>query len=404
MLFFILLLCVLPLVALSQNEAISEESWLLEHSSVNNENKFWDVSQSLTSDAPATAYSAASDNGLLRIRTNYGRSHTEDSRREVTITPVGGSWTLVSDRNATVTRAYTFDLYRIEWTRSSPTATATASGKATKIDPANNDSTEYSFTMNKATWDSEWGLFSGTTYYTKKFYDYELVLNLPALTQAEQEHLEPGSYHASFDVTLYLGSDGGSSVTQRYTIKAEYGETSTSNAEYSFVVEEADATYNVDLSQTNQYFPVANLSFHAVGLSTSSEKYDTTVESQNSGKYKILISPYSQYDMDNTSDANPYMFILNGSDNLARTEINTVWYTLASNSSGTALSLYDSSNYTHTYVLTPAVDASGTARNWVLNWDLSQIIYVKPIAPASTITRANGFYHTTLYFYVVTNT
>ena len=108
--------------------------------------------------------------------------------------------------------------------------------------------------------------------------------------------------------------------------------------------------------------------------------------------------------MDDTSSDNPYMFVLNGSDNLTRTEINTVWYNLASNSNGTALTLYDSSKYKHTYVLTPTVDASGTSRNWVINWDLVQTVYLQPIAPQTAVTRANGVYHTTLYFYVVTNT
>ena len=403
MLLLILLLCVLPLVAFGRNEAISEESWLLEHSTVNNENNYWDVSQALTSGTPATAYSAASENGLLRVRTNYGRNYTADSYRKVTITPVGGSWTLVSDRNATVTRSYSFDLYRIEWTRSSPTATATASGNATKISPTTDTSSEYSFTMNKATWTSDWSWSSGTTYYTNKFYDYEIVLKLPALTQEEQAHLEPGSYHASFDVTLYLGSDGGSSVTQRYTIKAEYGESSSSNTEYSFVVEEANATYNVDLSQTSQRFPVAEIKFHASGLSNE-DKNESQIENSYKNKYKVLISPYPEYDMDDTSNDNPYMFILNGTDNLPRSEINTVWYTLASNTNGTALTLYDSSKYKHTYVLTPTVDASGTSRHWVINWDLVQTVYLQPIAPQTAVTRANGFYHTTLYFYVVTNT
>ena len=198
-LLIILLFCTLPLVAFGRNEAISEESWILEHSSVNNENKYWDVSKSLTAPVPPTAYSAASENGLIRVRTNYGRNYTADSYRKVTITPVGGSWTLISDRNATVTRSYGFDLYRIEWSRSSATATATANGNAAKINPNTDSPTEYSFTMNKATWTSSWSL-SGTTYYTNKFYDYELVLRLPDMTQEEQARLEPGSYHASFDV------------------------------------------------------------------------------------------------------------------------------------------------------------------------------------------------------------
>lgn len=403
MILIVLLFCSLPLMAFGRNEAISEESWLLEHSSVNNENKYWDVSKVLNPSAPDKNYTAASDNGLLRIRTNYGRNYTADSYRTVTITPVGGSWEFVSDRNATVTRAYTFDLYKIEWTRNSSTGTATASGNPTKINPNTQSPSEYSFVMSKATWTSEWSIFSGTTYYTNRFNDYEIVLRLPELTESESSRLEPGSYHASFDVTLYTGSDGGTAVTQRYTIKAEYGATSGANVEYSFMVEEADDTYNVDLSRTDHCFAVANLAFHAAGLSTSNSNANT-ITSQNSGRYKVLISPYSRYDMDNTSSENPYMFILNGSDNMERTEINTVWYTLAGSSDGAALSLYDGNRYKHTYVITPTLDVSGDNRNWVLNWDLSQLIYIKPIAPTTAITRANGFYHTTLYFYVVTNT
>ena len=108
--------------------------------------------------------------------------------------------------------------------------------------------------------------------------------------------------------------------------------------------------------------------------------------------------------MDNTSSDNPYYFVLNGTDNLPRSEINTVWYTLASNSSGTSFSLYNSNTYKHTYVVTPTLSVSGTKKNWVLTWDLSQTVYIKPTAATTAVTRANGFYRTTLYFYVVTNT
>ena len=400
----ILLLSGIPLFAGGSSEAISEESWILEHSTVNNDNKYWDVSEALAAATPAQQYAATSDSGLLRVRTNYGRTYTDSKYRKVTIEPVGGGWEFVSDNNATVTRAYTFELYKIGWTRSSATSTTpTASGSPAKVTPGTNNASEYSFTMDSATWTYEGNFITGRTYYTSKFYDYEVVLVLPELSQAEKERLEPGDYHATFKVSLYIGSDGGSLVSQTYTIKAVYGETSGGNTEYAFTVGEASATYNVDLSNVSSFVDVASLSFHAVGLSTEN-KEKSQIENSYKNKYKVLISPYSQYNLDNTSSDNPYMFILNGSDNLTRTEINTVWYTLASSSSGTALNLYDGNNYKHTYVLTPTLEVTGTKRNWVLNWDLSQDIYLKPSAPTTTVTQANGFYHTTLYFYVVTNT
>ena len=139
-------------------------------------------------------------------------------------------------------------------------------------------------------------------------------------------------------------------------------------------------------------------------LSTE-DKNKNQMTSAYQNKFKVLISPYPEYNMDDTSSDNPYMFVLNGTENLpSRTEINTVWYTLAGSSNGTSLSLYDSSKYKHTYVITPTLDVSGKKPNWVLTWDLDQSIYIKPVAPDAAVTRANGFYHTTLYFYVVTNT
>ena len=352
----------------------------------------------LSSSAPNQEYSAAATNELLRIRTNYGRSYTDSKYRKVTITPDEGSWVFTSDYNATVTRAYSFDLYEITWTRSGSDKTATASGNPTKINPGTNTASEYSFTMKSA----EWETFG--TDYAKKFYDYEIVLRLPELTQTERERLEPGDYHATFTVSLYTGSNGGSVVSYSYTIKAVYGESSGANAtEYSFSILEANSTYNVDLTKTNQYYDVADISFHAAGLS-SENKEKNQIENSYKNKYKILISPYPQYDMDNTSSDNPYYFVLNGTDNLPRSEINTVWYTLASNSSGTSFSLYNSNTYKHTYVVTPTLSVSGTKKNWVLTWDLSQTVYIKPTAATTAVTRANGFYRTTLYFYVVTNT
>ena len=401
-LFAILLRSGMPLFAGGSSEATSEESWMLEHSTVNNDNKYWDVTEKLDAATPTQDYAASSDSGLLRIRTNYGNDHTEDKYRKVTIEPVGGGWEFISDHNATVTRAYSFALYKIGWSRSGSTANATASGSPTKVTSGiTSNSTEYSFTMDKASWTYEGNWLIGKTYYTNKFYDYELVLVLPELTQTERSRLEPGEYHATFRVTLYLGNTS-DTVSQLYTIKAVYGESSAGATEYSFTVSEANSTYNVNLATTNQYFDVASLAFHAVGLSTSSSN-ENTIKSQNSGKYKVLISPYSQYDLDNTSNDNPYMFILNGTDNLPRTDINTVWYTLAGSSGGSSLTVYNNS-YKHTYVLTPTLTVSGTSRNWVLNWDLSQTIYLKPLAPTAAVTQANGSYHTTLYFYIVTNT
>lgn len=399
-LFAILFLSGTPLFAGSTSEATSEESWVLDHSTVNNDNKYWDVTAKLDAKKPDQDYKAFSDSGLLRIRTNYGREYTDAEYRKVKVEPVGGGWEFISDNNATVTRAYSFALYKIGWSRSRYDQNATASGDPTRVTSGITDNaTEYSFTMDKATWNSN-GIFN-VKYYTSKFYDYELVLVLPELTETERARLEPGDYHATFRVTLYLGSNGGSSVSQLYTIKAVYGEASGSNTEYSFSVSAATSTYNVDLSSTNEYFDVASISFRAVGLSTSQQSQNY-VESQNSGKYQILISPYSQYNMDNANSDNPYMFILNGTDNLPRTDINTVWYTLAKNSNGGAFTVYNNT-YKHTYVLTPTLDVSGTSRNWVLNWDLDQEIYIKPLAPTTTVTQANGTYHTTLYFYVVTN-
>lgn len=394
----LLLFCAPVFASTLFGESTSEESWVLEHSSVNNDNKYWDVMLALSSDPPNKEYSAAADNELLRIRTNYGRTYTDDKYRKVTITPDNGSWVLTSDYNATVTRAYTFDLYEIAWTRSGSNQTAVANEDPTKI-TGTSSSTEYSFTMKAAEWET-----LGTDY-AKKFYDYEIVLRLPELTQTERERLEPGDYHATFTVSLYTGSKGGSAVSYSYTIKAVYGETSGSNtAEYSFIIEEVNSTYNVDLSKTSQYFDVAGIKFHASGLSTENKR-QSQIESAYSNKYKVLISPYPEYDMDDTSSVNPYMFVLNGTENLpSRTEINTVWYTLASSSNGSSLSLYDSSHYKHTYVITPSLSVSGTEKNWVLTWDLNKTIYIKPTAPTSAVTRAEGFYHTTLYFYVVTNT
>ena len=160
----ILLLSGLPLVAGGSSEAISEESWILEHSTVNNDNKYWDVSAALPAATPTQQYAAASNSSLLRIRTNYGRTYKDDARRTVTIEPVGGGWEFISDHNATVTRAYTFELYKIGWTRSSADATSpTASGSPTKVTPGTNNASKYSFVMDAATWSYDGNFIFGKT-------------------------------------------------------------------------------------------------------------------------------------------------------------------------------------------------------------------------------------------------
>lgn len=399
---FLLFLFCFPVLALSSSESTTEESWLLSHTTVNNENKSWDVAQGLVSPAPAKAYAAASDNGLFRIRTNYGREYTADKYRIVTITPDANGWNFVSDNNITVTRPYTFDIYAIKWTRSDYDKDPTASGDPAAVTPSTNDSSKVEFTMTKATWSSSG--FLSIKYYSSTFYDYEIVLRLPDLTEAQLADLEPGTYHATFNVTFYTGSDGGQSTTESFTIKGEYGASSSTGSDYSFMIDSVSETYNVDLEQTGTWFDVAKLQFQAMGLSTNSTTRQSTIESQYSGKYQILISPYSNYENDTTSSENPYYFVLNGTENLVRTEINTVYYTLAKSASGSSLSLYNSSRYAHTYVLTPSLSVSGSARNWVLSWEMTQDIYLQPVAASnSTITRAAGFYKTTLYFFVVTN-
>lgn len=398
----ILIFPVAALVAGGSTEATSEESWIIAHSNVNNDNVYWDVTQTITPSVPAADYSPAAENGLFRTRTNYGRNYTDTKYRKVTITPDANGWYLVSDNNVTLKRPYTVEIYQIKWTRSGSSATATASGSPTKVTPDTSNASEISFTMQSATWTREWNW--GYIYYTSVFYDYEVVIKLPALTEQELAALEPGSYHATFNVTMYQGSDGGSSQTETYTIKGMFGESSSTNADYSFMVDSATYTYGVDLSETDSYFDVANIQFHASATSTSSNT-QTQMENAFKDKFSVIISPYNDYTLDSTSNENPYVFILNGTENIVRNEINTVPYTIHKNGSGGTFSLYNGTSYNHTYKVTPTLDVSGTKRDWVLNWDLSQLLYVKPTAPTDeTISRAAGFYKTTIYFYIVTNT
>ena len=398
----ILIFSVTALIAGGTTESVSEESWIIAHSTVNNDNKYWDVTQTVTPAVPAAEYSPTSENGLFRLRTNYGRNYTDNKYRKVTITPDANGWYMVSDSNVTLKRQYTVDIYEIKWTRSGYNKDAISSGNPTKIVPSTNNTTEISFTMKAATWDTDWDW--GRKRYSSQFYDYEVVIRLPQLSEQELADLEPGSYHATFNVSMYLGSDGGSLQTETYTINGMFGESSEENSEYSFMVDSATYTYSVDLSETSSYFDVASIQFHASATSTSNNS-QTQMENNYKNKFTVVISSYNNYTLDSTSNVNPYAFILNGTENLVRNEINTVPYTIHKNGTGGTFSLYNSNKYKHTYVITPTLDVSGTRRNWVLNWDLSQLLYVKPAAPTDeTITRAAGFYKTTIYFYIVTNT
>lgn len=398
-----LLLPLISAMAIGTSEATSEESWVIAHSSVNNDNKYWDVAQTLIPGTPVSEFAAASDNGLLRIRTNYGKEYKDDNHRKVEISPVG-SWDLVCDGNVTLKRRYSIDIYEIEWTRNGYKGTPSQVGSTKIITPDDTNDDTISFTMKAATWDTDWeweGWKLVIINYAKTFHDYEIVIRLPALTENELAALEPGSYHASFNVSLYLGSDGGEVLTETYSIKAEFGKTSGENTEYAFMVDSGESTYSVDLTATKSYFEVANLMFHAANTSSSNND-KTTVENAFKGKYKVLIAPYANYRLD-TNPTNPYIFVLNGTENATGSEINRVPFKIYKDSSGGTFSIYNNS-YPHTYVMTPTLNVSGTERNWVLNWSLEQPIYVKPEAPSNeTISRAAGFYKTTLYFFVVTN-
>ncbi|MDD2231503.1 MAG: hypothetical protein PHS20_01235 [Sphaerochaetaceae bacterium] len=392
--------------------AVSERgAWMLTHSTVNNGNSYFDVTETIDPTTTSTDFLVIpEDSGLFRTRTAFEEAIT------VTIDPGSDGWVFVHDDNTTIRRPYTIEIYQIEWTKSRRDANVVA-GNPTTVQFNQDANGVVTFNMAAGTWGRDpWSL----TIYCKKYYEYEVLLKFPAPSDID---LESGDYHASFTVSFprtpkdSKNNDYSPVVTPTVdpvSIKGRYGESSAaaSNGAYSFSIQSTADTFNMDLQN---YGTCQNHQAAIVNFSAQESLSSTTQSEANSysGKYQVLVSPFSDISLDISSE-NHYKFILSNSEQQTRSDINTVYYTLAKDSAGTALTRYDSNSYPNTFIVPVTFSTESTGggnwydniRNWKLEWKInSSSIYISPIAPTNTSTiRGSGLYTSTIYFFVVTNT
>lgn len=390
------------------NVEISEKStWLLSQTTVNNENYAYDMSSvqvCSASDIQADFQGTPQDNQVELFR----MINTKENAVSVSIS--ADDLAFIHESNLTSSRDFSIAVYEIKWETPNRNSSYSATLPTQVLASSSKSTDSLDFTMKKATWESYWafeGIFLKKFFYCKTYYHYQVVIVLDSSTIPAEGSLEGGYYN----VNLTADYDG---KTEDILIKGYYGAEFEQNSSFSFYIQNAENTFNVDLSDTQTYSPVANLMFE--GNEFVTQAYNATPPSQSTAytnKYSIYLSPVSNYTAPSNESPSPYRFILENSEYATRSIVNTMWYGVYSSDQGAQFSkLGNSGGNQYIYKIPIPLSAtvvSGTTSQvlYSCNWSLSSLpIYIKTFLQTNqdTSKMTAGNYYTTMYFFVITNT
>lgn len=401
------------------NKALAEEARLFyfPRSVINNSNVMVDLSEPNSmnaSDFTETFANYSDDNlALFRIRetlsSNPGASgQTSDSGTiAITIESTDG-WTFVNENNYTRTSPFTLDVFCVEesWNYNGSGRDYSYTTKSMQL----GSSTTLTDSRQSATITYANGYYTLTlpyTYYSKGQQRYypefirsaDICLNIPTF----DSNLESGYYSTNLVVripshTEYDANKSSSLVGEQViniAVRGYLGVDASSNGSSSFVVLSSADTYTMDLgisaNPTNGY-SVAQAKF----------VYNNVVESLPNNadtKYTVYVSPTANY-TDTTSD---FRFIKIGSESQARSDINTIYYTLEWTGKNSTPPYYMRPTFTSTQI--SSVSTAGTGRNsYLISWDMDTLVTLK-LTSASLETNAThqeGMYYSYIYFTLVT--
>lgn len=341
-------------------------------------------------------------------------------------------WTFVNEYNSTRTTTFSLDAFCLEEVFTY--IFHSSNNKETKYDPvpggsmALGASTRLEGSDQEATFEKIGDLYyelklpytdfakGYRRYYPKYIRNADICLNIPEFGSG----LEPGYYTTRLLVTIpehdevsadEITTNGfGDSfiITIRGYLGIDAGSTSGSS---SFFVLSSTSTYSMDLgisSNPAEGYSIARAQFTYFDVVSGAEgdQNDDPRPDNPETKYTIYISSTSDY----TDGTTPFRFIKIGSERQARTDDNTIYYTLSWESNNSALDnqttapLYMRPKYTYKQI--SQTSSGNTGRNsYQINWAMDNTIklYLTDQSLQTNTYHQEGMYYSYIYFTLVTN-
>lgn len=334
-------------------------------------------------------------------------------------------WTFVNEYNSTRTTSFSLDAFCVEqkwnYTGKGTSYDYTASPTIALTNSSTLTASNASATFTKS--GNNYELVLPYTYYSKaqgRYYpryimSADVCLNIPEF----QPGLEPGYYSTKLRITIpdhdeYDSSENktsGHGTSFVITVRGFLGIDEGSSGSSSFAVLSIADTYTMDLGikeNPPDGYSVAEAKFIFSDVVASAVGNNTDPRPSNAEtKYTIYVSPTSNY----TDTSSSFKFIKIGSENQARTEANTIYYTLSwtSNNSSydnqTTAPLYMRPKYTSTKIA--SVSTAGTGRNiYQISWEMDNIIKLNLTTESLKAygSHQEGMYYSYIYFTLVTTT
>ena len=223
------------------------------------------------------------------------------------------------------------------------------------------------------------------------------------ITIKTNEYYEGGITKHQFIVTWYTLDKESSTkkINETIRIRGYVGDSGQiESMDYSFVVSPSTDTYSMDLGITrSKDYSVANLSFSLLQI-----VQNKTSNADN--KFTIYISPTRDY---TNTGSDYYRFILNGSEQKARTLSNTIYYDVLV---GTT-TISNGDNKSSPYAIKPVYTSTqisgsgtigGTGKTYREVWTLNEVIKIRLTnASLRSTSRSAGMYYSYLYFTLIVN-
>lgn len=222
------------------------------------------------------------------------------------------------------------------------------------------------------------------------------------ITIKTNEYYEGGITKHSFIVTWYTLDKEATTkkIDETIRIRGYVGDSGQiESMDYSFVVNPSTDTYSMDLGiTTSKDYSVANLSFSLLQI-----VQNTTSNAAN--KFTIYISPTRDY---TNAGQDYYRFILNGSEQKARSLSNTIYYdvfvgdTKISNGDNKSSPYAIKPVYTSTQISgSGTIGGAGTSYREV--WTLDKELKIRLTNSSLRSNRSAGMYYSYLYFTLIVN-
>lgn len=336
-------------------------------------------------------------------------------------------WTFVSEYNSTRTTTFTLDAFCVEQdfhytTNPKKSWYTTSAGVAlnanSTLSPSGNAAT-FKKIGNYYELELPYTFFQRGSgrYYPMYIRNADVCLNIPEFGSG----LEPGYYTTELRVTIPAHNEV--TINQVPTLVAEQSFTITvrgylgidaeASGSSSFYVLSMEDTYSMDLgisSNPAQGYSVAEAKFAYFNILSGPEGVQNAtgvLPTNPETKFTVYISPTSDY----TDTTSQFRFIKIGSERQARTDDNTIYYSLSWQSDNsrydnqTTATIYMRPKYSYKQI--SKTSSGNTGRDsYQVNWEMDNIIklYLTDQSLQTSAYHQEGMYYSYIYFTLVTNT